>query len=114
MSKLIYTGGAYRASTENEIYENIQRARNMAIEVWKLGAYPICPHTNSAFMGGVVPDDVFLAGGLAILEKCDAMILVEPWHGSQGTIAEINHAHDCDIPVFESLLMLAAWLNEES
>lgn len=112
MSRLVYVGGPYRAETEFGVLKNIERARDLGVEVLKLGAYPFVPHSNSAFLGGVVPDEVFLAAGLAMLERCDAVVLVDPWHGSQGTIAEINHAHDCGIPVFETLAMLEEWLNE--
>lgn len=98
--KLVYIAGPYRSTTENKVYENIQRARAVALEVWTLGYVALCPHLNTAFFGGECPDDVWLKGDLEILARCDALCLVPGWEASSGSRAEIEFAQEKGIPVF--------------
>ena len=55
--KVIYVSGAYRAPTEYEVGLNIRRAEEAAIRLWMDGWAVICPHKNTARLGGVVPDE---------------------------------------------------------
>ncbi|HQE20292.1 MAG TPA: hypothetical protein PK607_17460, partial [Aggregatilineales bacterium] len=69
---LVYVAGPYRAATVDGIRENIEAARRVARRLWQAGYPTICPHMNTAFMDGAAPDEVWLQGGLVILERCDA------------------------------------------
>ena len=51
--RVAYIAGAYRGKSENEVYENIQHARRAARKLWEQNFCVICPHLNSAFMGGI-------------------------------------------------------------
>lgn len=101
---LIYVAGPYRATTENGVFEHIIEARRIAAELWKQGWTPICPHLNSAFMGGIVPDAEFLQRDLVLLYQCDA-IIADPTKSSVGTNAEIEFAYKHGIRVI-------SWLSE--
>lgn len=90
--KVIYVAGAYRGKSENEVYENIHHARTEALKLWKQGWCVICPHLNSAFMGGMNDADIFLQGGLEILRRCDAIYLLKGWEKSKGANAELDEA----------------------
>lgn len=109
-TKLVYVAGPYRASTEHAVLLNIQRAESLAAEVWRAGAVAICPHKNSAFFGGIVPDAALLHGDLEIIRRCDALILTSDWQRSTGAVAEVNLARSIPIPVFERIDQLRAWL----
>ncbi len=100
--RIVFVAGPYRAATENGVHENIGRARAVALPLWRPGVMVFCPHLNSAFMGGAQPDRVFLDGALAMLAKCDAVVLVPGWERSTGTQAEIELANRLGIPVYES------------
>jgi hypothetical protein len=63
--KIAYVAGPYRAKTKIGIILNILRARKVAKELWKMGYAVICPHSNSALMDGIAPDEAFLNGGIA-------------------------------------------------
>jgi len=102
-SLIVYVAGAYRADTESGVYHNIQKARRVAEQLWAKGWPTICPHLNSAYMGGVAPDEVFLQGGLLMLERCDRVVLVPGWIDSAGTRAEIAHARARGLPVFATV-----------
>lgn len=110
--KVIYIIGPYRAATEAGVARNIVRARGLAETVWGLGHAALCPHLNTAFMGGLVSDEIFLAGGLLLLEKCDAAVCAPRWQSSTGSVAEMNHAAAKGIPVFDSVVDLVAWFKD--
>jgi hypothetical protein len=85
---VIYIAGSYRSDCENGVFENIIRARNAAVKLWQQGYAVVCPHLNSAFMGGICDDKAFLEGDLAILRRCDCIYLLKGWELSQGARAE--------------------------
>ena len=112
MSKmpLVYLAGPYRAPTEHGVAKNILAAWIASEEVWKAGCACICPHANAAFMAGEIADEVFLEGDLVMLERCDAVLMMDGWELSEGSIGEYNRAKELGIPVFESMGSLRGWV----
>lgn len=108
--KLIFVAGPYRADTEYGVHQNIARAEAAAIELWKLGLSVICPHKNTAYFGGATDDQVWLAGDLEQLRRCDALFLVKGYEQSEGALGEIKLAKELDLPIFEDLDEVAQWL----
>ena len=105
--KIAYVAGPFRAENAWEIEQNIRRAEEVSLEVWRMpGWCAICPHTNTRFFQGAAPDDVWLKGDLEILHRCDAVVLTEGWRASSGTRAEVKAAVAHDIPVYESYVHL--------
>ena len=92
--KLVYVAGPYRADTDDEVYENIQRARQRAKRHWQKGHAVFCPHLNTAFFSGVVPEEQFVKAGLLFLSKCDIVALPPNWELSRGTIEEVALAEE--------------------
>lgn len=92
MLKVIYIAGAYRAGTENGVFENIIHARREAQKLWHQGWAVICPHMNTAFMGGISPAPIFLEGDLEILRRCDAIYMLSNFRSSEGAHAELRQA----------------------
>ena len=86
--KLAYIAGPYRAATLHEIYANIRLAGKYAEKYWKLGYAVICPHMNTAFMDGIVPDSLFLDGDKEMLRRCDIVVMMPNWRSSNGASAE--------------------------
>ena len=97
--KIVYIAGPYRAKTKLGIIRNILKARKVAKWCWKAGYTVICPHTNSGLMDGCATDEVFLKGGLDLLECAKLMVVLKGWEKSQGTIAEIEFAKEKGIPI---------------
>lgn len=108
--KVIYVAGPFRASNAWEIELNVRRAEETALEVWRMGAAAICPHTNTRFFQGAAADSVWLEGDLEILRRCDAVLMVRGWRRSRGAAAERSLALDLGIPVFEGTNELSDWL----
>lgn len=90
--KLVYIAGPYRAPTREGIESNIQRAREAAEAVCRLGAYPVTPHLNTAHFDGVAGDQFFLDGTMELMRQCDFVLLVDGWEKSAGAVAEFDEA----------------------
>jgi hypothetical protein len=112
--KLVYIAGPYRAPKEWEVLQNIRRAEELALEVWRAGASCICPHKNTAFFGGAADDSVWLKGDLEMVRRCDAILCTEGYENSAGTRGEVALARDLGIPVFEAFSELKQWLDGKS
>lgn len=108
--KVVYIAGPFRAANAWLVEQNIRNAENLALEVWRIGAAVICPHTNTRFFDGAAPDDIWLKGDLEILKRCDAVLLTYNWRRSTGATAEKHYAELHGIPVFDNICDLGAWL----
>ena len=97
--KLIYIAGPYRSRTEYGLELNIRAAERAAARLWREGWAVICPHKNSAHMGGVAPDRVFLDGDLEILRRCDAIYMLKKWELSTGAKDELKLARKLKLEV---------------
>ena len=98
--KIIYVAGAYRADSENGVFENIIHARREAQKLWHKGWAVICPHMNTAFMGELSPDLIFLEGDLVILKRCDAIYMLSNWDSSAGAQAELRQARRDGLEIY--------------
>jgi len=103
MEDVIYVAGPYTAKNDFERLRNIQKAEEVNWRLWQMGAYAICPHKITAFYSGLCDEETFIDGGLEILRRCDAVVLIEGWEQSGGTLGEIREAMDLDIPVYEGV-----------
>jgi hypothetical protein len=109
---VVYIAGKYRAATPWLVLENIRTAQEAALQVWKMGAVALCPHSNTGLFDGECPDDVWLAGDEELLRRCDAVYLLPHWQESSGAKAEHRLAIDLGLPTFEHLGRLRGWVEE--
>lgn len=123
--KLIYIAGPYRpytcadgtwVGTPMNIRNAEVTAVNLVNELGHLGLFPVVPHLNTRDFENQVEqndDQYFLDGTMALLERCDAVLLTMPNADvvSTGTKAEVHRAYQLGIQVyrsFESLHRAAA------
>ena len=103
--KVIYIAGRYR-DERGEFYVrcNIREAERAALFVWRYGGAALCPHKNTAGLGGALglPDSVWLEGDLEILRRCDALWAIPGWESSTGATHEVAEAQRLGIPVLLS------------
>jgi len=111
--KVVFISGPFRSTSAWGIECNIREAEKMALCVWEMGAAALCPHTNTRFFQGALPDEIWLLGDLALLSKCDAVLLLPAWHGSEGARAEKEYAERMGIPIFKELHLLKDWIREQ-
>lgn len=109
---VIYVAGPYRAETPFRVLANIRRAQEAALQVWKLGAVAICPHSNCYLFDGEADNEVWLQGDLELLRRSDGVLLVDNWQTSEGAKVEHQLAIDLGLPVFHSTARLRHWIDE--
>jgi hypothetical protein len=110
MMPVVYVAGPYRAPDNWEIEQNIRRAEALSLEVWRSGAAALCPHANTRFFQHAAPDDVWLHGDLAMLAKCDAILMTPDWRRSSGARAEHDFAESRGMPIFYDIDQVRAWI----
>lgn len=105
--RIAYIIGPYRASTKEEVQENIQNAAEVAQVLWDKGFAVICPHTNSANFEET--DDRYLRGYLEIIKRLeparyigdgnsDIVVTLPNWVESEGSKKEVAFAINRKIP----------------
>lgn len=87
--KLAFVSGPFRAPDAWSREQNIRRAEEVALALWRMGFAVICPHTNTRFFEGALPDAVWLAGDLEMLRRCDLLVTVPGWEASVGACSEV-------------------------
>ena len=107
---VVYLVGPLRAATHWKIEQNVRRAETMALCVWKAGAVCVCPHLNTRFFQGECPDQIWLNGGLELLERSDAILLLPGWKHSKGSRVEKHRAELLGVPIFFTFPALKTWI----
>lgn len=114
--KLIYIAGPYRpytcadgtwVGTPMNIRNAEVTAVNLVNALGRYGLFPVVPHLNTRDFENQVEqndDQYFLDGTMALLERCDAVLLTMPDADvvSVGTKAEVHRAHQLGIQVYRS------------
>lgn len=113
---IVYIAGPYRGTSDWAVEQNVRRAEKLALDVWEAGFTAFCPHKHTRHFctGGRkegagarnMPDTVWMAGGLVMLRRCDVILTVEDWEGSEGTERECQEARQHGIPIFATLQAL--------
>lgn len=91
---LIYTAGPYSETAGvGTVEENIQKATDIAAELWTLGYAVICPHMNSANLENMttLSNKDFVDRDLEMVRVCDAIVMMPYWEQSFGAVRE----HEC-------------------
>lgn len=98
--KVVYIAGPFRADNSWLVEQNIRRAEECALVLWKMGFAVVCPHTSTRFFDGTMDTERFIEGDLEILRRCDALILLIGYEGSRGSMREFDEAGGCGLPIF--------------
>lgn len=92
---LLYVAGPYSAPTEDGIQANIDKASDIAAELWIMGHAVICPHKNTGNFHNVVPQlthEQWLKGDKQMIAVCDGIVFVPGWENSPGSREELEYA----------------------
>jgi hypothetical protein len=119
---LVYVAGPFTGKGESrearrcDTDQKIARAVALGLDVAKLGAYPVIPHSNTAhpFFEDVQPYQFWIDGTAAMLRACHAVIFTPDWQTSGGARGENEIAIDACIPRFFDLEHLASWLKSRA
>jgi nucleoside 2-deoxyribosyltransferase len=106
---VIYVAGPISAPTAWQREANIRRAEWFALALYRADFAPICVHSGARMFYGEIDEEVAMKADFAIIERCDALLLVTGWQRSKGTLREIAFAHKISKPVFQDLADLIHW-----
>lgn len=108
---VIYIAGPFRGANAWEVEQNIRRAEELAFEVARLGAMPLCPHTNMRFSDRTLTAQFWLDGTMELMRRCDAVVFTKDWERSAGARGERAEAGRLGLPCFFRLASLATALS---
>lgn len=114
MRPLIYTAGPFRSrSTPYNYWEQVQFIRaseEVSLAIWTAGGVAVSPHLLTANFQGALPDQVWLEGDLALLARCDGVLMLPGWQDSSGACAEYEFARKREMSIWVDLPELTCWL----
>jgi Domain of unknown function (DUF4406) len=111
--QLVYVAGPFTGATRDAVEANIAAAVETGLEVARIGACPVIPHSNTAHptFEDLQDYEWWIDATAKMLTKCDALITTPNWEHSRGARGEVLLARERGIPVFHSLSDLKAWLS---
>lgn len=95
--KLVYVAGKFRGANAWEIACHVHAAEEVALKIAELGGMPVVPHSLGQSMAGTLDESFWLKGTLALLARCDGILLLRNWLESAGARAESAFAEKHDI-----------------
>jgi hypothetical protein len=100
---MLYTAGPLRsAQGDDGLLKNMLAAREVMLELTRMGYAVFCPHTSSFLCGGALPDDyTWLDVDREIISRCDGVVFLPGWPQSEGSCCEREFAIANDIPCFD-------------
>lgn len=101
--KLVYIAGPFRGSTPLDVRRNVERARDYGLQVAHLGAYPVIPHTMTCDFDKQLTDQFWLDGTMALLRRCDGILLIDRWQASIGARLEREEAIRLRLAAFDTV-----------
>ena len=100
---VVYVTGAFRAKTQWGIMQNVRKAEDASLMLWKSGYSVICPHTMTQHFQSECSDEIWLKGCIELLKRCDAIFLVEGWENSEGSKEELKIARELGLIVMDKI-----------
>lgn len=111
---IVYVAGPYRGATHWDVEQHVREAEQAALAVAQLDAVPLCPHTMYRHFDGQCDAQYWIDATLALLARCDAMVVVGDWGRSEGTRGEVAYCNRHGVPYFFGIAQLRAWLDRGS
>lgn len=94
---VIYIAGPMTADDGWQWEQNCRIGEEVAFEVIKAGGAPICPHSMGRNFRGTLSFDTWMDVDLALLDRCDGIVLLPGWKSSKGARQESHHAFFSEI-----------------
>jgi len=102
----IYVAGPYTGDTIEQIEDNVRRAMEAGLMIWKKGHFPYIPHLThwpdilSRELGINMDWEDYMRWHAPWVDECDALFLLAE---SKGALLELQRATDENKTVFKSL-----------
>jgi len=106
---LVYVAGPYTAESIWERAENIREAQLVGAHILAEDVYPIVPHEMGALVLDQQPPEYWYRATLALMLRCDAVVLTPRWRVSHGAVLERERALKIGMPVFDCVDRFEVW-----
>ena len=101
MIPIVFLSGPFRAGTHWEIEQNVRRAEQVALTLWKNGCVVVCPHLNTRNFYGELDEERVVDGYCELVRRSDAVVtLLRPAFYTEGMRREVEAARERAMPVF--------------
>lgn len=90
--RLVYIAGKFRGENAWEVACNVHEAEAAGLRIAELGGMPVVPHSLGQHMLGTLSEEFWIAGTLLLLSRCDGILLLPSWAGSEGARGESEYA----------------------
>ena len=105
---LLTPRGTWSANLAIDHEINMRKMVRSSLDAFFAGFDPFVPAFDHTFWwvlqeGEIITEAMIKRFSKSWLEVCDAVLLTPKWQHSPGTLAEIKHAKELGIPVFETL-----------
>jgi len=101
----IYVAGPYTAPTLEKMEENVKRAIDAGIEIWRKGHFPLIPHLlhwvdlRAEELGVPMGWNDYMLWDAPWLDHCDALLLLAE---SKGALIELERASEEGMIIYRS------------
>jgi len=99
-----YIASAFRGKNHWEMHQNVLKAEAVIPMLIEKGYAPICPHKITENMQGLFPDEKYLEICMELLKRSDAILLLEGWMHSEGSMAEWQQAEQWGKEIFYEVI----------
>lgn len=108
--KLVYVAGPFSAPDRAGVERNIEAAVAVGLRVAALGHCPVVPHANTSHPDyeRLQPYTFWIEATLALLRRCDAIVMVREWQQSTGARGERAWAAENGLRIFDTIEELEA------
>jgi len=106
---LVYVAGPYTAPTILQREANIREAQLVGGQLIAADVYPIVPHEMGQAYADQQPPEYWYRATMALMLRCDAVVLTPRWAESTGATLERERALRVGIPVFPTVWTFEIW-----
>lgn len=112
---LIYLAGPITATATKSTEDHVAAAVNVYLRLIRAGLPAFCPHLTAAFPSAFgILYDTWMAYDYAVLDRCNAVLMLDGWRESRGAMLEREYARQHGLTVYEDVDTLIARAKETS
>lgn len=106
---LVYVAGPYTDSTIWQRAANVREAQLVGAQILADDVYPIVPHELGVLVQDQQPNEYWYRATLALMLRCDAVVLTPRWAESKGATIERERAIEIGLPCFSKVELFRVW-----
>ena len=112
----VYVAGKYSDDNVLDVLKNMRKGIKKSAKLFELGYAPFCPWIDYHYvLSSDAPDAItvqdFYDYSIEWLKKSDAVLVLQDWEDSHGTVKEVEMARSLGIPIFLSVSAMSSFFD---